>query len=98
MINNKRIIVVMPAYNAEKTLEKTYNDIPKDVVDEVIVVDDDSRDKTVITAKRLNLKIIVHKKNLGYGGNQKTCYREALNLGAEIIVMIHPDYQYDAKL
>jgi len=88
----------MPAYNAEKTLEKTYNDIPKDVVDEVIVVDDDSRDKTVITAKRLNLKVIVHKKNLGYGGNQKTCYREALNLGAEIIVMIHPDYQYDAKL
>ena len=93
-----KVIVVMPAYNAEKTLEKTYNDIPKDVVDEVIVVDDDSRDKTVITAKRLNFKIIVHKKNLGYGGNQKTCYREALNLGAEIIVMIHPDYQYDAKL
>jgi len=93
-----KIIVVMPAYNAAKTLEKTYRDISPGVVDEVIVVDDDSRDETVRVAKKLKLPTFVHKKNLGYGGNQKTCYRQALNRGADIVVMIHPDYQYDASL
>jgi len=88
----------MPAYNAEKTLEKTYRDIPKDIVDEVIVVDDSSKDETVKIAKELGLTTVIHKKNLGYGGNQKTCYREALKSGSDIIVMIHPDYQYDATL
>lgn len=88
----------MPAYNAEKTLSKTYHDIPKSVVDQIIVVDDDSRDKTVIIAKNLKLPTFVHPKNLGYGGNQKTCYKKALELGADIVVMIHPDYQYDATL
>lgn len=96
--NDQKVIIVMPAYNAEKTLEKTYNDIPKNVVHEVIVVDDDSRDKTVEIAKKLKLPIFVHDKNLGYGGNQKTCYSQALKHGADIIVMIHPDYQYDATL
>lgn len=93
-----KIIVVMPAYNAEKTIQKTYNDIPKKIVDETIVVDDDSSDMTVVIAKKLKLPVIVHPKNLGYGGNQKTCYKEALRHGATIIVMIHPDYQYDATL
>lgn len=93
-----KVVVVMPAYNAEKTLEKTYRDIPKKLVDQVIVVDDDSRDKTVQIAKKLGLSVFVHKKNLGYGGNQKTCYKEALKAGADIVVMIHPDYQYDATL
>lgn len=88
----------MPAYNAEKTLQKTYKDIPKNTVDEVLVVDDDSRDKTVEIAKILKLPVYVHPKNLGYGGNQKTCYREALKRNADIVVMIHPDYQYDATL
>lgn len=88
----------MPAYNAEKTLKKTYGDIPKDVVDQVIVVDDDSSDKTVKIAKSLNLPVYVHEQNLGYGGNQKTCYKQALKAGADIVVMIHPDYQYDATL
>lgn len=93
-----KVIVVMPAYNAEKTLENTYSDIPKDVIDEVIVVDDDSRDKTVEIAKKLKLPTFVHGKNSGYGGNQKTCYEQALKRGADIVVMIHPDYQYDASL
>lgn len=102
-MNNKRskrpkIVVVMPAYNAEKTLERTYRDIPKNIVDEILVVDDDSNDQTVKIARKLHLSIFVHKKNLGYGGNQKTCYREALKRNADIVVMIHPDYQYDAKL
>lgn len=88
----------MPAYNAEKTIQKTYNDIPKNAVSEVIVVDDDSSDRTVAIAKKLKLPIIVHPKNLGYGGNQKTCYKEALKRGAAVVVMIHPDYQYDATL
>ncbi|MCL4338808.1 glycosyltransferase family 2 protein [Patescibacteria group bacterium] len=94
----KKVVVVMPAYNAEKTIKKTYNDIPQDAVDEVIVVDDDSADSTVKIAKKLKLAVFVHDKNLGYGGNQKTCYREALRKNADIIVMIHPDYQYDATL
>lgn len=88
----------MPAYNAAKTLVKTYRDIPQDIVDEVLVVDDDSSDQTVRIARRLKLPTFVHPKNLGYGGNQKTCYQKALDRGADIIVMIHPDYQYDATL
>lgn len=98
MINNKKIVVVMPAYNAEKTVEKTYRDIPKHIVDDIILVDDNSPDKTVEIAESLGLKTITHKKNMGYGANQKTCYREALKNGADVIVMIHPDYQYDARL
>lgn len=93
-----KIIAVMPAYNAEKTLEKTFHDIPKDCVDEIILVDDHSSDHTVEIANKLGIKTIVHDNNRGYGGNQKTCYREALKDGADIIVMIHPDYQYDSRL
>lgn len=88
----------MPAYNAEKTIEKTYLDLPKNIVDEVIVVDDCSRDRTVEIAKKMGLKTVVHQKNTGYGGNQKTCYAEALNDGADVVVMLHPDYQYDSTL
>jgi len=99
MINNKKVVVVMPAYNAEKTLEKTYLEIPHDIVDDVIIVDDYSSDKTVEEAKRLGIKhIIVHDTNKGYGGNQKTCYKKALSLGGDIIIMLHPDYQYTPKL
>ncbi len=93
-----KVIVVMPAYNAEKTLEKTYRDIPKEVVDKILVVDDDSHDRTVEIGKNLGLTVFVHPKNLGYGGNQKTCYTQALKAGGDIIVMVHPDYQYDATL
>jgi len=85
----------MPAYNAAKTLERTYHDIPRDVVDRIILVDDVSSDETVEIAQRLGLDVIVHPQNKGYGGNQKTCYREALAAGAEVVVMVHPDYQYD---
>ncbi|HAM38234.1 MAG TPA: glycosyl transferase family 2 [Elusimicrobia bacterium] len=98
MINNKKIIAVLPAYNAEKTLEKTFHDIPKNIVDEIIVVDDASRDQTVEIANSLKIKTIVHEKNRGYGANQKTCYKEALKSNADVVVMIHPDYQYDARL
>ncbi|MBI3495292.1 glycosyltransferase family 2 protein [Candidatus Berkelbacteria bacterium] len=98
MKRNQKIIVVMPAYNAEKTIEQTYRDIPKGVADEVIVVDDASHDRTIAKAKSLGLRTVTHPKNLGYGGNQKTCYRTALGRGADIVVMIHPDYQYDATL
>ncbi|MFA5146457.1 MAG: glycosyltransferase family 2 protein [Candidatus Omnitrophota bacterium] len=98
MLDGKKIVAVLPAYNAEKTLEKTYGEIPKNIVDEIILTDDHSRDRTVEIAKRLNLKIFVHDENKGYGGNQKTCYREALRLGADVVVMIHPDYQYPPKL
>lgn len=94
MLNGKKICVVMPAYNAECTLEKTYNDIPKDVVDEIILTDDYSKDNTVEVAKRLGIKIFVHEKNKGYGANQKTCYQGALKTGADVVVMLHPDYQY----
>lgn len=97
-MKKEKIIVVMPAYCAEKTLEKTYQDIPKNIVDEVIVVDDSSHDKTVKVARKIGLKTFVHQKNLGYGANQKTCYQQALALGADVVVMIHPDYQYDATL
>lgn len=93
-----KIIVVMPAYNAERTIEQTYRDIPKGLVDEVIVVDDASHDKTIAKAKSLGLTTVAHPENRGYGGNQKTCYATALKKGADIVVMIHPDYQYDATL
>ncbi|MEM1123170.1 MAG: glycosyltransferase family 2 protein [Bacteroidota bacterium] len=99
MINNKKIIVIMPAYNAAKTLEKTYREIPFDIVDEVILTDDCSTDETVATAKKLGItEVIRHEYNKGYGGNQKTCYNRALELGGDIIIMVHPDYQYTPKL
>lgn len=99
MINEKKIVVVMPAYNAEKTLEKTFNEIPFDIVDEVIVVDDFSNDNTLAEAKRLGIQhVLVHEKNKGYGANQKTCYKKALDLDADIVIMLHPDYQYTPKL
>jgi glycosyltransferase involved in cell wall biosynthesis len=98
MIHNKKIVVVLPAYQAEKTIERSFQDIPKDIVDHILMVDDASSDRTVQVARRLGIKTIVHKKNLGYGGNQKTCYREAIKLGADIVVMLHPDYQYEPKL
>jgi len=91
----KKVIVVMPAYNAEKTLERTLEDIPRGWVDEIILVDDRSRDGTVGLARRLGLHVFVHDKNKGYGANQKTCYREALKRGGDIMVMVHPDHQYD---
>jgi glycosyltransferase involved in cell wall biosynthesis len=91
-------IVVMPAYNAEQTLEKTIANIPKGSVDEIILVDDCSKDGTVALARKLGLTVILHQKNRGYGGNQKTCYQEALKRGADIVIMIHPDYQYDPRL
>jgi len=91
-----RIVIVMPAYNAAKTLERTYADIPHDIVHHVILVDDVSKDDTVAVAQQLGLETIVHRQNLGYGGNQKTCYDRALEWGADVVVMLHPDYQYDA--
>ncbi len=97
-VKKKKVIVVLPAYNAAKTLEKTLRDIPPGAADEVILVDDCSRDETVEIARRLGLFTVVHPKNLGYGGNQKTCYQQALLRGAEIVVMLHPDYQYDPKV
>ncbi|MBQ9149625.1 glycosyltransferase family 2 protein [bacterium] len=98
MLNNKKIIIVMPAYNAQATLKETYEAIPKDIADEIILVDDCSHDNTVELSKSLGINTITHKKNLGYGGNQKTCYTEALKLGADIIIMLHPDFQYDPRL
>ncbi len=99
MIYNKKIVVVLPAYNAARTLEKTYAEIPFDIVDEVILVDDFSTDGTHEIAERIGIKhIIKHPKNLGYGGNQKSCYNKALELGADIVIMLHPDYQYTPKL
>lgn len=96
MIDGYKIVVIMPAYNAEKTLEKTYYDIPHDIVDHVILVDDNSQDRTAALARELGIEVIVHEKNLGYGGNQKTCYRAALEHNPDVVIMIHPDYQYDA--
>ena len=99
MLNGKKIIVVLPAYNAELTLEKTYNEIPFDIVDDVILVDDASKDATSELGRKLGIKhVIKHEKNKGYGGNQKTCYNTALGLGADIVIMLHPDYQYTPKL
>lgn len=98
MIDNKHITVVLPAYNAAKTLHQTYQEIPFDIVDDVILTDDASRDKTVEIAKKLGIFTIQHSKNMGYGGNQKTCYKAALERGADIVIMLHPDYQYTPKL
>src|SRR3989344_7883259 len=97
-VNKSKVVVIMPAYNAQETLRRTYKDIPKHIVDEIILVDDGSHDKTVSIAKKLKIKTFVHPQNRGYGGNQKTSYMLALNEGAQIIIMIHPDYQYDATL
>ncbi len=96
MPDGQKVIVVMPAYNAARTLERTYRDIPPHVVDQVILVDDVSQDETVEVARRLGLDVVIHIQNRGYGGNQKTCYLEALRAGADIVVMLHPDYQYDS--
>src|SRR5258706_8944897 len=93
-----KVVVVMPAYNAEKTLRMTYAELPHDVVDVVILVDDGSSDATLKIARELKLEVFVHDRNYGYGANQKTCYREALRAGADIVVMVHPDYQYDPTL
>ncbi|NUN94434.1 MAG: glycosyltransferase family 2 protein [Verrucomicrobiae bacterium] len=98
MIGGRRVAVVLPAFRAGKTLERTVAEIPRDVADDVLLVDDASDDDTVEVAKRLGLRTFVHARNLGYGGNQKTCYREALKLGADIVVMLHPDYQYSPRL
>jgi len=98
VFHNHKVVVVMPAYNAARTIERTYREIPLDLVDEVIVTDDASHDETVEIARRLGLRTLVHEQNRGYGGNQKTCYTEALRLGADVIVMLHPDYQYTPKL
>ncbi|HEY8156222.1 MAG TPA: glycosyltransferase family 2 protein [Myxococcota bacterium] len=98
MFHNHKVVVVMPAYNAARTIERTYREIPLDLVDDVIVTDDASHDETVQIARRLGLRTLVHEQNRGYGGNQKTCYTEALRLGADVIVMLHPDYQYTPKL
>jgi glycosyltransferase involved in cell wall biosynthesis len=98
MIHGKRIVVVMPAYNASATLEKTYWELPLDMIDDVVLVDDASKDDTVEVAARLGIRTVVHPKNRGYGGNQKTCYRTALDLRADVVIMVHPDYQYDPRL
>lgn len=99
MLKNKKIVIVLPAYNAEKTLEMTYAEIPFDIVDEVILVDDFSRDNTLEVARSIGIRhIIRHDRNMGYGGNQKSCYDKALELGADIIIMLHPDYQYTPRL
>jgi glycosyltransferase involved in cell wall biosynthesis len=99
MIKDKKLVIVLPAYNAAATLEKTYAEIPHDIVDDIILVDDASHDNTANIAKQLGIKhVIEHEKNLGYGGNQKTCYNKALSLNADIIIMLHPDYQYTPKL
>jgi glycosyltransferase involved in cell wall biosynthesis len=99
MISSKKVVIVLPAYNAALTLEQTYKEIPFDIVDEVVLVDDASKDNTIEVGRSLGIKhIISHEKNKGYGGNQKSCYDKALSLGAEIIIMLHPDYQYTPKL
>ncbi len=95
-VDRVNVVIVMPAYNAAKTLERTYADIPHDLISKIILVDDVSRDETVDVARSLGLDVIVHRQNLGYGGNQKTCYDAALEAGADVVVMLHPDYQYDA--
>ena len=97
-LHEKKVIAVLPAYNAERTLQATYDDIPKDWVDEILLVDDCSRDRTVELSRELGIKTVVHQKNRGYGGNQKTCYKEALRQGADIVIMLHPDYQYTPRL
>jgi glycosyltransferase involved in cell wall biosynthesis len=95
MLNEKKIVVVLPAYNAALTIERTYNEIPLDIIDEVVLVDDNSKDNTIEVAKKIGIRhIIKHDVNKGYGGNQKSCYKKALELGADIVIMLHPDYQY----
>jgi glycosyltransferase involved in cell wall biosynthesis len=94
MLNGRKIVIVLPAYRAEKTLLRTYADIPHDIVDEIILVDDASNDSTVEVARDLNIRSYTHRENLGYGANQKTCYGEALRLGADVVVMLHPDQQF----
>ncbi len=98
MLLGKKIVVVMPAYNAAQTLEKTYNDLPHDFIDEVILVDDQSQDNTAGLADKLGIHTVIHPQNRGYGGNQKTCYQTALQKGADIVIMVHPDYQYSPRL
>jgi glycosyltransferase involved in cell wall biosynthesis len=98
MLAGKKVLVVMPAYNAARTLERTFQDIPFDVVDEVLLVDDASHDETLEVARRLGIRCFLHERNMGYGRNQKTCYTEALKTGADIVVMVHPDYQYSPKI
>lgn len=99
LILGKKLVVVLPAYNAAKTIEKTYREIPFDIVDDVILVDDRSKDNTVQVAEQLSIKhIVIHEKNKGYGGNQKSCYNKAKEIGADIVIMLHPDYQYTPKL
>jgi glycosyltransferase involved in cell wall biosynthesis len=99
MVNEKKIVIVLPAYNAAKTLEITYNEIPFDIVDDVVLVDDASPDQTIAEAERLGIEhIVLHEENRGYGGNQKSCYNKALEIGADIVIMLHPDYQYTPKL
>ncbi len=98
MLHNQKVVVVLPAYRAERTLEQTFREIPKDVVDEVLLVDDASNDGTARLSRSLGIRTLIHEQNRGYGANQKTCYAEALRLGADIVVMLHPDYQYDPRL
>lgn len=98
MLLGKRVVIVLPAYNAEKTLERTVRRIPEGIADEILLVDDSSADRTVRVAEALGVRTFVHDRNRGYGANQKTCYREALRLGADIVVMLHPDYQYEPRL
>jgi len=99
MINNNKVVIVLPAYNAAKTIKQTYDEIPFDIVDDVVLVDDFSHDNTSLVGKSIGIKhVIKHEKNLGYGGNQKTCYNMALKLNADIVIMLHPDYQYTPKL
>jgi glycosyltransferase involved in cell wall biosynthesis len=98
MLHGKRVVVVLPAYRAARTLEKTYADIPKELVDAIVLVDDASPDDTVAVARRLGIRTLQHAQNRGYGGNQKTCYTAALQLQGDIVVMLHPDYQYDPRL
>ncbi|RJP23539.1 MAG: glycosyltransferase family 2 protein [Candidatus Abyssobacteria bacterium SURF_5] len=98
MLEGHKIVVVMPAYNAAKTLKKTYDEVPKQIVDEILLVDDGSHDETIELSRQLGIKTFIHERNFGYGRNQKTCYREALKTGADIVVMLHPDYQYSPKL
>lgn len=98
MLHGKKIAVVLPAYNAARTLERTVAEMPREVVDEVLLIDDHSKDETVQLAQRLGLRVFLHEKNFGYGRNQKTCYAEALRTDADVIVMLHPDYQYDPRL
>ena len=98
MMHGKRIAVIMPAYNAQATVAKTFSEIPRDIVDEIVLVDDQSTDRTFEVARSLGMTPIRHTRNTGYGGNQKTCYREALRLGVDVIIMVHPDYQYTPAL